>query len=451
MSKENSVVEIIIQDLIARYKELIIAIYGIGSFFDEEIPSSWKRKDIDIIVIVETLKPFPKVDWTEAKFLKRKIEGKEIWIGFNTLEGFQNKEIFEIQSFSNYEWSVLDIKYPQNSVLLFGQDIRNLLPNNKSLKFDFNDVLARGLYHLDKSLGERDPNDAKNEFSKAVFKISFYLCKFFNPNFKNTGILRIGEKLKETCREVKEIKEIEQFFEETIVFRTTGYYITKFEKLRDNFIKFVFFLLKNGILHKMMQFSELKNYLASSFSGFHHLIQLMNKFKTSNESDIRFTKQDQGLHSINIIGTVTKVGRMHSFTKTDGSKISYASFIVSDVIGVLRVVIWNDQVRIRLFNNKNFQRNSKVEIINGYLRKGYDDKIEIHIGDSSNVIVQEMPFSPAGSIKLEITKLDIMTRLKYLNINETTISKTPCHHCGGLCSPSAKICPKCGEPLTFRF
>jgi hypothetical protein len=451
VSEEDSVIRIVREDLLARYKENIIAIYGIGSFFDEEIPSFWVKKDIDIIAIVKSLEPFPKVDWTSVKFLRRKIEGKDVWIGFNTLEGYQNKELFRSQSFSNYEWSLLDIKYPQNSVLLYGKDIRNQLPDMKSLVFDFDDILARGLYHLDKSLGERNDNIAKKEFSKGVFKTGFYLCVYFNPNFRDTKILQIGQKLKETCEVVKKLDEMVRYFEETIVFRTTEYYITKFEKLREDFVKFVFLLLENGSLHKKMPSSELKNYLTTSFSGFPHLIHFLNKRSASKESSVKITRQDQGFQSVNIIGTVKEVGKGHSFKRVDGSKGTYATFILSDQTSNFRVVVWNSKVRVRVFNNKNFQRNSKVEIINGYLRNGYDDKIEIHIGEYSNVIVQEMPFRPAGRLKLNISKPDILTRLKVLDINGTTLTRTPCHHCGGLCSPSAKRCPKCGEPLTFKF
>ena len=227
MSKEDTVIKIVLEDLIARYKEDIIAIYGIGSYFDEEIPSSWENNDIDIIVIVKSLKRFPKVDWTEIKFLRRKIEGKEVWIGFNSLEGYQTKDLFRSQSFSNYEWSILDIKYPKNSVLLYGKDIRDQLPNIKSLEFDFDDILARGLYHLDKSLGEKNQDIAKKEFSKAVFKIGFYTCVYFNKSFTDTRVLRIGQKIKETGEIVRKIEDLNGYFEETIVFRTTGYYITK--------------------------------------------------------------------------------------------------------------------------------------------------------------------------------------------------------------------------------
>ena len=43
----------IIDDLIGRYSENIIALYGIGTYFDDNLPSNWVKNDIDIIVIVK--------------------------------------------------------------------------------------------------------------------------------------------------------------------------------------------------------------------------------------------------------------------------------------------------------------------------------------------------------------------------------------------------------------
>jgi hypothetical protein len=364
--------------------------------------------------------------------------------------------VFSTQSFANYEWSLLDIKYSENSILLYGKDIRDQLPEIKRFQFDFGDILARSLYHLDKSLGERDENIAMREFSKGVFKFGFYLCIYFKENFRDTGILQIGNTLKETCETVRKIEDILGYFEETIIFRSTGHFMTEFDKLRKEFINFIFSLLETGGLHKKMTTSGLKNYLATSFRGFPHLIQFLKKSQTIKESQslkksqIRKIKSDLDLQSVNIIGTVKEIGKRHYFERIDGSKGSFASFLLEDQTGIVRVVIWNEEVRRRLFRDNYLTKNSTVEIINGYIRTGYKDQVELHIGKYGNAIVHEI-FLPTKKLKQEISKSQIIERLKALNINETKVSKTPCHHCGLLCSPSAKKCPKCGEPLTFNF
>ncbi|MFX1346162.1 MAG: OB-fold nucleic acid binding domain-containing protein [Promethearchaeota archaeon] len=458
MSKEDPVITIVLEDLKARYKNNIIAIYGIGSYFDEEIPDSWIKDDIDIVVIAKSVNSFPKVDWTEVRFHRRKIEGKEIWIGFNTLEGFQKKETFNNESFSNYAWSALNIKCPENSTLLYGNDIRTQIPDIKRSQFDFGDILARGLYHLDKSLGERDQNIAMREFSKGVFKISFYFCIYFsiNETFRDTRILQIGNKLKEICKNIRKIEDILGYFEETIIYRNTGYYITEFEKLRKEFINFIVSLLKTGGLHKKMTAIELRDYLTTSFNGFPHLIHALKKYKPGKEShsikNLHEGKKtlDIDFQSVNVIGTVKEIGNKHYFERVDGSKGTFVTFLLEDQTGIVRVVIWNDEVINRLFRKDNITKNSTVEIINGYIKTGYKDKVELHIGKYGDVVVHKI-FSPTKRLKKEITKSQIIERLKALAINETKVSKVPCHYCGLLCSPSAKRCPKCGEPLTFEY
>jgi len=93
-----------ITDLLKKYSDNIISIYGIGSYFDNDLPSDWVKNDLDLVAIVKDLSKIPTEDWTDIPFEKHYIDGNEVWVGFNTLEGFQNKEKFK--SFSNYEWSV---------------------------------------------------------------------------------------------------------------------------------------------------------------------------------------------------------------------------------------------------------------------------------------------------------------------------------------------------------
>ena len=469
MSIEDPVVHIVLEDLKARYKEHIIAVYGIGSYFDADIPDSWVKNDIDIIVIATTLEPFPTVEWTDVRFMRRTIEGKEVWIGFNTLEGFQEKAQFQNQSFSNFEWSLLDIKYPDNSTLLYGKDIRDQLPSIEGLVFDYDDILARGLYHLDKSLGEHDQTISMTEFSKGVFKIGFYMCLYFNENFKDTRIVQIGKKLKETSEIVTKIEDMGHYFEEAIIFRSTGHYMTPFEELRKAFIESVFSLLQTGGLHRKMTASELKDYLATAFRGFPHLIQIFTKIQKAHAKIPDHTSQnisnlESGLQGINLTGQVEYILKHHRFKRKDGTSGVVASFLLSDKTGIIRVVIWDDEVRKRVYQDKNFSKDASVDIVNGYIRTGYDNKPEIHVGKYGNIIVHENIFAPAEKGQQDLMKkkplyqrkkslspAELIPRLSELNIDPTKVSKSPCHYCGNLCSSSAKKCPKCGEPLTFNF
>jgi len=193
----NPLIKKIINDLIERYSDNIISIYGIGSYFDEDLPSDWIKNDLDLVAIVKDLSKIPKEDWTDIPFEKYYINGNEVWVGFNTLEGFRNKEKFK--SFSNYEWSVIDFIVHENSSLLFGLDIRDQLPDINSLVFNLDNLLARSLYHIENSLKPQIQNSkvskSQRAFTKAVFKFGFYLCRVFDKDFYLTSIHKIAVKV----------------------------------------------------------------------------------------------------------------------------------------------------------------------------------------------------------------------------------------------------------------
>jgi hypothetical protein len=276
-NQENPIIERIIDDIKVRYSDNIIAIYGIGSFFDDSLPSSWVKNDIDIITILTSIHEIPKQDWTEIPFKKKKIDGHQVWIGFNTIQGFQNTKSFRNESFANYEWSLIELKHPGNSKLLYGKDIRDQLPSSNNLEFDYDDILARGLYHINKSLSLRNPKIAKKELSKAIFKTGFYFCIFLDSTYRKTSILEIGNYLKKLEKEGVSLDEVIRYFQEALIFRLTGEFKSSFKDLQNKFIRYIFKLLQNGTLHRKIEYQQLIDFLTHKFNGFPHLIQKLKK------------------------------------------------------------------------------------------------------------------------------------------------------------------------------
>jgi hypothetical protein len=279
INQDNAITQRIINDLKIRYSDNIIAIYGIGSYFDDSLPSSWVINDLDIIVIVKILQKIPTQDWTDVPYNKKKINGYQVWIGFNTIKGYQNSESFKNESFSNYEWSLIELKHPENSKFLYGKDIRDQLPETKNLKFEYDDILARGLYHTNKSFSYKDLAVAKNEFSKAIFKTGFYLSIFLDPNFRKTSILEIGAVLKHFRKNRDFLDKMIKFFQEALIFRITGEFKSNFNKLREDFVLYIFSLLQNGSLHRKMEYNDIIEFLTNTFSGFSYLIKIYKKFR----------------------------------------------------------------------------------------------------------------------------------------------------------------------------
>ncbi len=175
----------------------------------------------------------------------------------------------------------MDIKYPENSTLLYGENIRDKLPDITTIPFDYDDVLARGLYHLEKSLKETYRNNSdedieKREFSKGIFKICFYICVYFQENFHYTSLIEIDKRFKDIITIISGIKEIEVYFEEAQHYRMKGQFKTEFESLRGEFIIYIIDLLKRGIFHRKFDNSELHIYFTKYFGGFPHLKKKLN-------------------------------------------------------------------------------------------------------------------------------------------------------------------------------
>ena len=270
-------IKIVLEDLESRFSESIISVLGIGSYFDEKLPHNWVKNDVDLVVIVNSLENIPKQDWTEVRFEKKQVEDKEIWIGFNSLKGLKDKEQFQKESFANYEWSLIDLKLPENSALLFGRNVREELPEVTKLKFDYDNILIRGLYHLNNSYREKDTPKAMREFTKGVFKFGFYLCVYLDPQFRFTSTVKIAEKIKILVSSGKIDSAVNSYLEEAVIYRMTSEFKSEFKSLRDDFVKFAFTLLVSGSVRQKMGKPELIKLVSVSFSGLAYLVRFARK------------------------------------------------------------------------------------------------------------------------------------------------------------------------------
>lgn len=276
----NDVIATIISDIIARYSP--IAIYGIGSYFDESLPPDWIKNDLDIIIVVNSVEDIPKEDW-DNRFKTIEIEGYKIFKGYNTIESYNNKDIFNEISGANYEWALMEIKNPKNSKLLYGEDIRSQIPDTTNLQFNYDNILARALYHLDKALEylfyAKNISEAITEFTKAVFKFNFYLCIYFDTSYLSTSICDIKKKVQEFVEDAKIDEKGFNFLEESIYFRIKNDLHDDFTDILKRFIEYIFNLLGTGKLHRRMKYKELKTYLGNSFRGLSYLVHVLESAK----------------------------------------------------------------------------------------------------------------------------------------------------------------------------
>jgi len=279
----DNITSSIIKYLQTNLKGDIISIFGIGSYFDKNLPSDWRNTDIDVIVIVSTLDKITKLDWTDVRYEVRKFDNHNVWIGYNTIQGLKTEKLFVQESFANYEWSLMDLKFKENSELLYGKDIREQIPDPINFDFDYNDILARCLYHLDKSLKASqirgNSEQAMIEFTKAVFKFGFYLCLFFSNRYYLTSVHNISLRLDKLLLDNEIQTSMLNFMNESITYRRTNKFSKKFEIIRKNYILFTLSLLRSGILHRKYEFQELLIFLKKKFNGMPYLISYLKKAK----------------------------------------------------------------------------------------------------------------------------------------------------------------------------
>ncbi|MFW9878492.1 MAG: hypothetical protein ACFFG0_35880 [Candidatus Thorarchaeota archaeon] len=262
----------IIQDLIERFSENIISIYGIGSFFDRKLPDDWIKNDIDMICIVKNIQKIPKIqDWTEVRRLDYKKNHYKANVFFNSLEGLKHKEVYEKESWANFKWALLDFKIPQNSVILYGKPLFDELPEVDSIPYDYEDLLRHTFYNLNNSFKLKDEEAAKNKFTKGVFKFAFLISVYFDPSFKYTSIVEITLKIKELVENQKINANLYDFLLICVNFRRGIPFSEEFLSLRDKFMTSCFYQLYEGKLWKKYEWEEIIQFCRITYNGLYAL------------------------------------------------------------------------------------------------------------------------------------------------------------------------------------
>ncbi|MFX0072523.1 MAG: hypothetical protein ACFFAO_15670 [Candidatus Hermodarchaeota archaeon] len=270
----------IVQDLVEKFGQNIITIYGIGSFFDKKLPENWIKHDIDVICVVEDLEKIPKFqDWTDVKRLDYEKDQITANVFFNSLEGLKHQKNFEKESWANYKWALLGFKVPHNSVILYGRPLYNELPELEPLSYDYEDILRHALYNLNTSFTLNDLEASKNRFTKGVFKFAFLLCVYFDKSFNDTSIVEITS----TIRTLVEDKKIETNFYEILLYcvkyRCGIPFLEDFFALRKQCIASCFSLLVEGTLWKLYDWDEVIEFCHTAYKGLHILADIASEQK----------------------------------------------------------------------------------------------------------------------------------------------------------------------------
>jgi len=101
-----------------------------------------------------------------------------------------------------------------------------------------------------------------------------------------------------------------------------------------------------------------------------------------------------GLNDVTVMGRVITLYPVRTFTRPDGTEGRVMRLVIADKTGTLRVVLWDDKTS--LAEPGKVERGQIIKVSHGYLRKGLDGRLELHVGMRGEVQV-----APSGVVEDE--------------------------------------------------
>ncbi len=134
------------------------------------------------------------------------------------------------------------------------------------------------------------------------------------------------------------------------------------------------------------------------------------------EIDINIADITTNMKNITIIGRVKQINKIFNFNKKDGGTGKGGSFILHDITGDIKIVVWDDHTKV--LEQPEFERNELVKILNGYARKGKYEGIEVHIGRLSKIIIspEDVDYKKYPKIK------EVFTSINDINLSLSSVS-----------------------------
>jgi replication factor A1 len=144
------------------------------------------------------------------------------------------------------------------------------------------------------------------------------------------------------------------------------------------------------------------------------------------EIDINISDLTSNMKNITLTGRIKQINTVFNFTKKDGTPGRVGSFVLNDNTGEIRIVLWDEDTKI--LENSDFEENAIVKIINGYMRKGKSEELEIHIGKMGKIILspEDVDHKKYPKIKSELTAIGtINLSLLTVSVEGKIIQKYP--------------------------
>jgi replication factor A1 len=124
---------------------------------------------------------------------------------------------------------------------------------------------------------------------------------------------------------------------------------------------------------------------------------IIDKLSNSNNNIMKISNLESGMEST-ILGYVINIGNIREFEKKNGRKGRVVNLKIRDKSGICGLVLWDKDVD--LINNNIIKIDTKIKIINGYVKNGSDGN-EINVGRWSLIEIVENNYISKNKLKNE--------------------------------------------------
>ena len=93
----------------------------------------------------------------------------------------------------------------------------------------------------------------------------------------------------------------------------------------------------------------------------------------------------EGMSNIVLLGKILSLQKIHEFVRKDQSVGKVCSFLLGDITGIVKVVLWDE--RTDSVNQEYFKPSEFVRVIGGYAKLGQKENVEVHLGKKGTLIL----------------------------------------------------------------
>ncbi len=159
---------------------------------------------------------------------------------------------------------------------------------------------------------------------------------------------------------------------------------------------------------------------------------------------LKISEVEEGLDSLELVGRITDISEINTFTREDGSEGKVSSLTIGDESGTIRVALWGEKTDIM----DQVGKGDIIKITESYSVPGNYGGPEIHVGERGKIEIDpegERDIPQVSEISYEPSQ---KKRIKIEEVEEGTQTKI-----GGTIvriferNPVFSVCPKCGRNL----